>query len=152
MVAQIQTSVSDVAGALQSKLDPASRGHFVAKRVVATQYRLGNLNEASIAGYAHTHRFDEVTIGLSLLCSMPSDVVERVLLDRNREMLLVLAKALDFSWDTTMALLFLGAKDHRISARDLDDLNNDYDRLNVETSRKIVEFYESRTAGLPIPA
>lgn len=152
MVAQIQSSVSDVAGALQSKLGPASRSHFVAKRVVATQHRLGNLNEASIAGYAHTHRFDEVTIGLSLLCSMPNDVVERVLLDRNREMLLVLAKALDFSWDTTIALLFLGAKDHRISARDLNDLRDDYQRLNVETSRKVIEFYESRAAGLPIPA
>ena len=152
MVAQIQTSVSDVAGALQSKLGPASRSHFVAKRVVATQHRLGNLNEASIAGYANKHQFDEVTIGLSLLCSMPNDVVERVLLDRNREMLLVLAKALDFSWDTTIALLFLGAKDHRISARDLKDLRDDYERLNVETSRKVIEFYESRAAGLPIPA
>jgi len=83
---------------------------------------------------------------------MPNDVVERVLLDRNREMLLVLAKALDFSWDTTIALLFLGAKDHRISARDLNDLRDDYQRLNVETSRKVIEFYESRAAGLPIPA
>ena len=46
MVAQIQSSVSEVAGSLQSKLGPASRGHFVAKRVVATQHRLGNLNEA----------------------------------------------------------------------------------------------------------
>ena len=34
-------------------------------------------------------------------------------------MLLVLAKALNFSWDTTMSLLFLGAKDHLITAREL---------------------------------
>ncbi len=152
MVAQIQSSVSELAGALQSKLGPASRSHFVAKRVVATQYRQGNLNEASIAGYARAHRFDEVTIGLSLLSSVPGDVIERVLLDRNREMLLVLAKALDFSWDTTMSLLFLGAKDHRISAKDLSDLKEDYSRLNVETSRSILKFYESRISGVPIPA
>jgi uncharacterized protein (DUF2336 family) len=152
MVAQIQSSVSDVAGALQSKLGPASRGHFVAKRVVATQHRLGNLNEASIAGYARAHRFDEVTIGLSLLSAMPGDVIERVLLDRNREMLLMMAKALDFAWDTTMSLLFLGAKDHRISARDLSDLKEEYEGLNAETSRSILKFYESRISGLPISA
>jgi len=51
------------------------------------------------------------------LCSLPGDVIERALLDKNREMILVLTKALDFSWATTMALLFLGAKDHRITAQ-----------------------------------
>jgi uncharacterized protein (DUF2336 family) len=152
MIAQIQSSVSEVAGAVQSKLGPASRSHFVAKRVVATQHRLGNLNEASVAGYARAHRFDEVTIGLSLLSAISGDAIERVLMDRNREMLLVLAKGLDFSWDTTMSLLFLGAKDHRISAKDLGDLKHDFDGLNAETSRSILKFYESRLAGLSIPA
>jgi hypothetical protein len=59
-------------------------------------------------------------------------------------MLLVLAKALDFSWTTTMSLLFLGAKDHRITAKDLNDLKNEFGRLNVETSRSVLEFYKSR--------
>ena len=144
MVEQIQSSVADVAGVLQSKFGPVSRTHFVAKRVVATQYRQGNLNENSICGYAQAHKLDEVTIGMSLLCSLPGDVIERALLDRNREMLLIMAKALDFSWATTMALLFLGAKDHRITAKDLSDLESEFGRLNVETSRSVLEFYQSR--------
>ena len=59
-------------------------------------------------------------------------------------MLLVLTKALDFSWATTMSLLFLGAKDHRITAQDLNDLENEFGRLNIETSRSVLEFYQSR--------
>ena len=59
-------------------------------------------------------------------------------------MLLVLAKALDFSWATTMSLLFLGAKDHRITAKDLKDLESEFGRLNVETSRSVLKFYQSR--------
>ncbi len=144
MVDQIKTSVSEVTGELQSKFGPVSRSYFVAKRVVATQHRQGNLNENSISGYARSHKFEEVTIGLSLLCSLPGDVIERALVDRNREMLLVLAKALDFSWATTMALLFLGAKDHRITAQDLNDLEAEYGRLNVKTSQSVLEFYQSR--------
>ena len=147
MVDQIQTSVTDVAGALQSKFGPVSRSYFVAKRVVATQHQQGNLNENSISGYARSHRFEEVTIGLSLLCSLPSDVIERALVDKNREMLLVLTKALDFSWATTMALLFLGAKDHRITAQDLDDLEGEFGRLNIETSRSVLKFYQSRKSA-----
>jgi uncharacterized protein (DUF2336 family) len=144
MADQLQTSVTDVAGALQSKFGPVSRSYFVAKRVVAKQHQQGNLNEDSISLYARSHRFDEVTIGLSLLCSLPGDVIERALVDKNREMLLVLAKALDFSWATTMALLFLGAKDHRITAQDLNDLEKEFGRLNVKTSRSVLEFYQSR--------
>ena len=55
-------------------------------------------------------------------------------MDKNREMLLILAKALDFSWATTMSLLFLGAKDHRITAQELKELESEFGRLNVETS------------------
>jgi uncharacterized protein (DUF2336 family) len=152
MARQIQSSVTDLAGELQSKFGPVSRSHHVAKRVVSTQHRLGNLSETSISGYARSHRIEEVTIGMSLLCSLPGDVVERALLDKNREMLLILCKALDFSWDTTMALLFLGAKDHRITANDLRSLENDYIRLNIETSRSVLAFYQSRKSGTALEA
>ena len=59
-------------------------------------------------------------------------------------MILVLTKALDFSWATTMALLFLGAKDHRITAQELRDLENEFGRLNVETSRSVLKLYQTR--------
>jgi uncharacterized protein (DUF2336 family) len=144
MFEQIQTSVADVTGDLQSKFGPGSRSYFVAKRVVSIQHRLGNLHEASIAGYAVAHKIDEVTIGMSLLCGLPSDVIERALFDRNREMLLMLAKALEFSWDTTMALAFLGAREHRITAGELRDLERDYGQLNARTSRSVLECYQSR--------
>src|SRR5258707_1017046 len=144
MLEHIQSTVTDVAGELQSKFGPVSRGYYVAKRVVTTQHRLGNLNENSISIYARSHKIEEVTIGMSLLCSLPVDVIERALLDRNRETLLILAKALEFSWPTTMALLFLGAKDHRITAQELKDLERDFGRLNIETSRSVLKFYRTR--------
>jgi len=148
--AQVEASVADVAGRLQSKFGPASRSFFVAKRVVATQHQLGHLNEASIAGYAAAHKFDEVVVGLSLLCSLPSDVVERALFDKERDMLLVLAKSLDFCWNTTMSLLFLGATSHCITASELWGLEGDFSALNVKTSRSILEHYRSRNVvGAP---
>jgi uncharacterized protein (DUF2336 family) len=144
MIGQLQTSVTNVTGTLQSKFGPSSRSYFVAKRLVTTQHQQGNLNENSIYDYARSHKVDEVTIGLSLLCSLPGDVIERALMDKNREMILVLTKALGFSWATTMALLFLGAKDHRITAKDLHVMENEFGRLNVETSRSVLKFYQTR--------
>lgn len=144
LVSQIQTLVTDVTGALQSKFGPASIGYFNAKKLVTARHHRGELNENSILEYARFRKFEETAVGLSLLCSLPSDVVERALVDSSHEMVLILARALNFEWETTMSLLFLGAKDHRISALELDRKREEYSRLNTETSRTVLSFYKSR--------
>ncbi len=141
---QIQASVADVTGALHSKFGPASKSYFAAKRAVAAQKRYGDLNENKILDYAQSRKFEEATVGLSLLCSLPVDVVERALLDSNKEIVLILTRALDYSWQTTMALLFLGAPDHKIAARDLDEMRREFAALNVETCRSVLKTYRSR--------
>ena len=144
IASQILSSVTDVTGALHSKFGPASKNYFTAKRVVARKHQYGNLAENSILEYARSRKVEETTVGLSLLCSLPVDVVERALIENNREMTLILAKALDFSWETAMSLLFLHAKDHRIAARDLDGMREEFIRLNPQTCRSVLEFYRSR--------
>jgi uncharacterized protein (DUF2336 family) len=141
---QIQTMVTDVTGALHSKFGPASKSYFDAKRNVARERYVGDLNESKIFEYAQSHKFEEVTAGLSLLCSLPVDVVERALLDKSKETLLILTKALGFSWETTMSLLFLGAPDRRIVSHDLDDMKREFAGLNIETSRSVLKTYQSR--------
>ena len=144
LVGEIAVSVADVTGKLHSKFGPASKRYFSAKKLVTAQHHYGNLNENSILEYARSHKLEEVTVGLSVMCSLPVDVVERALIDTNREMTLILAKALDFAWETAMSLLFLSAKDHRIPARDLDSMRDEFVRLNIETSRNVLRFYRSR--------
>jgi len=144
LVDEIQTSVTDVAGKLHSQFGPATKDYFAAKRCVTAQHQRGDLNENSILEYARSHKLEEVMVGLSLLCSLPVDVVERTLVHSNSEMTLILAKALDFGWETAMALLFLGAKNHRIAAGDLDDMREEFARLDTETSRGVLKVYQSR--------
>jgi uncharacterized protein (DUF2336 family) len=143
-VNQINSLVTDVTGALQSKFGPASKDYFDAKREVAKQHYRGDLNQKEIFEYAQSHRFAEATVGLALLCSLPVDVVERVLLDKNHEIALILARALAFSWETTMALLFLGAPDHRISVNDLEAAKREFAGLSAEMARGVLEAYKLR--------
>jgi uncharacterized protein (DUF2336 family) len=147
LAAHIQISVADVTGALHSMFGAASRSYFHAKRTVGAQYKYDNLNERSIREYALSHKLEEAIVGLSLLCSLPVDVVERALLDNNRELTLVMAKSLYFSWETAMSLLFLGAKDHQISAGDLEGMKEEFARLNADTSKSILGFYQARKSA-----
>jgi hypothetical protein len=66
-----------------------------------------------------------------------------MLIVNNRDLILVLSKALEFSWDTAMALLFLGAENHRISSSELDDLRCEFKRADVRMSRGILEVYQA---------
>jgi uncharacterized protein (DUF2336 family) len=160
MVKPIQSTVAGVASELQSKLGPgpASKSYATAKQAVTALHRQGKLNESSISSYARTRKVEEVTVGLSLLCTLPEDLVARALSDTNRETLLTLARALRFSWDTTMSLLFLSARDHRIGSTELKDLKDEFGRLNIETSRGVLKSYQSRNnpgdanAGAKMPA
>jgi len=143
-VSQIESLVAEVTGSMHSKFGPASRGYFDAKRTVSRQHRLGNLNERTIFEFAQARKFEKATVGLSLLCSLPVDVVERALIDKNKEVALILTSALGFSWETAMSLLFLGAPDHRIHAQELEETKRQFEGLNRETSRSVLQTYQSR--------
>jgi hypothetical protein len=75
---------------------------------------------------------------------LPTDVAERALIEKDREPVLILAKSLDFSWPTTMALLFLGAANFRITAGELERLKLDFHRLNVKACREVLIIYRTR--------
>jgi len=141
---EARNAVASVAGSLHAIFGPASKDYFAAKRTVGLQYQLGELGEVQILEYAQARKLNEAIVALSLLCTLPVDVVERAMLAQDREALLILAKALDLSWATTMALLFLGAPDHRIAAKDLDGMKAEFARLDVETSKEVLKAYHSR--------
>jgi len=147
MADQIETLVTDVTGDLHSIFGPASQNYFQAKRAVSALHRYGNLHEKKIFEYAQAHQFPEAIAALSLLCSLPANVIERGLIDTTGEMPMVFAKSLGFSWETTMSLLFLGAADHTILAHDLDSLEAKFSRLKTETAQSVIQLYQSRKAS-----
>jgi uncharacterized protein (DUF2336 family) len=152
MIEAVDSTVAEVTAALHSKFGPASPRYFAAKKVLSKRHRLGELTEATIREYAAAHKIDETIVGLALLCTLPSDMVERALTGKSRELLLLLAKSADFSWETAMSLLFLGAPDFRLSGRELDELKQQFARLHVSSSREILAHYRARKAGISTTA
>ena len=144
MESQIQSVVADVAGAIHARFGPASKDYFTAKRTVGKLHQRGDLTEDKVFEFAHSLKFNETAVALSLFCSLPIEVVERALVDKSRESILILARALNLSWTTTMSLLFLGAPNYRITAGDLDRMKIDFHRLNNETCLRVLSVYRSR--------
>lgn len=102
------------------------------------------LTESGIREYAQFHKLEATTAGLAMMYSLPVDVIERALVDPNRELILILARAANFSWETAMALLFLGAHNHQISASDLEQHHNNFYQLSVDTAQSVLQAYRLR--------
>jgi uncharacterized protein (DUF2336 family) len=144
----IHQAVVEVTGAIHARFGPASKDYFAAKRAVAKLHEKGELTEDKVFEFAHSLKFNEAAVALSLLCELPVNIVERSLTKDDREPALILAKALDFSWPTTMALLFLGAPGYRITAGDLDRLKRGFHGLNMKTCQGVVDLYRSRKSEI----
>jgi uncharacterized protein (DUF2336 family) len=140
---EIHASVMDTASKLYSKFGPGQTSYLVVKQAVTDLHRSGRLDEKKILAFALAHKQEKIIVGLSLLCSLPVEVVEEILVLNNRDMILVVSKALGFSWETAMSVLFLGAQNHRIAASDLNDLKAEFMRADPRMSRGILEVYQS---------
>ena len=153
--AEIQNVVTGVTGDIHTKFGPATRDYFAAKRLVEEMSRTGELTDDAVRQFAKSRKFEEVTVALSLLCGLPVDVVERALLDDSREMVVIVAKAVNLSWATTQLLLSLCC-DGSMSPHDLDSARKNFSVLSVTTAKRVVDYYklrrEQRTAGSkPLP-
>jgi hypothetical protein len=115
-------------------------------------HRAGKLDEAAIAQFAREKRSEEIAVGLSLLCEVSTDVVERALLAPASEVLLILLKIAGFSWATAKTVLLLRASDRGLARADLDDVLTKFSRLNVGTARKMLGFYNTRSQGFAVAA
>jgi uncharacterized protein (DUF2336 family) len=143
----VHDTITEVVSKLRSELRNSSLDHATARAQVERLHQLGRLGEADIYDFARERKFEQTAIAMSLLCSVPVDVVERALLDDNADMVLILMRAAQCSWTTAKAILLMQAADRGIAAQDLDRAMRSFQRLGGETARRVLEFYQLRSEG-----
>jgi uncharacterized protein (DUF2336 family) len=106
--ALIRAAVAD-ASEDQAAARAESSEHAQALAHVRALHSLGQLDEPRLLGFVREGHFDRTVVALSLMCNVPVGLIERALVQSEQEQLLVLAKAIELSWETTKALLTLQA-------------------------------------------
>jgi hypothetical protein len=138
--------VGDVVGADESNARLAA-----IRARLDRQHRLRHLNENEIAQFAQDRKLDETAVGLAIVCDMPADVVERALTDQNSEMVLILAKVGGLSPASTRAVLALRGSERGSSSQDIERALDNYDRLPVDTARRVLGFFRDRAKASMTP-
>jgi uncharacterized protein (DUF2336 family) len=142
--AAVEGVLTEVVGGIRSETRKISSQYATAAAEVGRLKQGGQLGEAEVYKFARENRFEEATVSLSMLCNVELDAVERALQDRGHEIALILAKLAGFSSTTAKAILLLKTADRGISAQDLDSALRTYEKLQIETARRVLGFYRMR--------
>jgi uncharacterized protein (DUF2336 family) len=140
----VEGVLTEVVGGIRNDTRRFSSQYSTAAAEVGKLQQDGHLGEAEVYKFARENRFEETAVALSTLCSVELDAVERALQDRGHEIALILAKLAGFSSTTAKAILLLKTADRGISAQDLDNALRTYEKLQLETARRVLGFYRAR--------
>jgi uncharacterized protein (DUF2336 family) len=144
MAGTVTAVVVEVANEISQKVRDASPAFRKAKRATKRRFITRQLNEVDVHKAALGEKFDKAVAALALLGHVPVELVERALLDKSSDIVLILAKAANCSRATAKALLRMSVADRGMSAHDVEAALASYDRLSVATARRVVTYYVKR--------
>jgi uncharacterized protein (DUF2336 family) len=142
--ALFKSMVAKASDEIQTKSRVGSNDFSEAQSYVTALYAAGNLGEAQLSAFANEESFDKVVAALSLMCDLPIGLVERAFVQNQTEQILVLAKAINISWVTTVTLLLLQAGVNGSSRQQLDRCFASFSRLQPKTAQTALQFYRMR--------
>jgi uncharacterized protein (DUF2336 family) len=124
----------------------------LARRSEETADEHSHNGEAEIYRHARDGKLEKTAAALADLSAIPSDAVERALLNQRADVVLVIAKAVGLSSITTEALVRLRAADRGMSAEDVAQALAKFNRLPRDSARRVLNFFRIRLEKGSAPA
>jgi uncharacterized protein (DUF2336 family) len=140
----IKSMVARASDEIQTKARVGSNDFAQALSYVSQLHGAGRLGEAQLLAFTSEGSFDKVVAALSLMCDLPIGLVERAFVQNQTEQILVLARAINISWVTTVTLLLLHAGVSGSSRQRLDQCFAHFSRLQPKTAQTALQFYRMR--------
>lgn len=149
---QIRGAVLQASDELQTTARAGSGEHAQAFADVRSTHSRGMLDEARLLGFVEERSFDKTAVALSLMCDLSIGVVERALVGGEPEQLLILARAIGLSWETTKAILRFQEGPDAMTRERLDTCLASFLRLKPSTANAALQFYRFRERASQGPA
>jgi uncharacterized protein (DUF2336 family) len=144
LVEAVKSAVTAVVDEIGLEIRNESPDHAKAKKKVRRLKYWRELGEGKVHAAARAQDFEQVALALSILARCPIEVAERAVLNENPGAVQVVAKVAGCSWATVKSLLLMRAAGRRLSKKDLDQARENFERLETQTAKRVLEFQNSR--------
>jgi uncharacterized protein (DUF2336 family) len=138
---EIRKILAKVADEIGAKVAP--RNYAAALAVVRAMHREGRLSEPEVVAFAEAGKYEETIASLATLCSVPVEVVDRLMNGERADPVLVLVRAIGFGWPTVKAVM-ISRPMTKGSTQGLDDALENFERLTPATAQRVVRFWQVR--------
>ena len=129
---------------IQTRMRESSASYPAAQAFVGSLHRSGDLTEQRLRAFAQQGKFDEITVALALMCDLPVGHIERAIMHNEADHLIVLAKAIGLSWETTKAILAMQSPTRSAIAAKLETHCASFAKLQPKSAISAMQFYRLR--------
>jgi len=136
--------VAQAKNQIQTKIREGSANYATARPYIESLNRSGGLTDERLKTFARQNRFDEVAIALSLMADFPVGHIERAFVHQQADHLLVIAKAMGLSWETTKAILVMRAPIENKADPEIGRHYASFKKLQQSTAISALQFYRLR--------
>ena len=123
------------------------RDFATAKRFVALLSEKGELNEATLFGFATQRKYEETVAALAELSGSTVEVVRPVMQSLRDDGVLIPLRAAGLSWETVHAVLDSRFVTGRMGPHELAKAKGQFAKLTTENARRLLRFWQVRSSS-----
>lgn len=122
----------------------SKRNYHDAKAAVIDLQKQNGISPAVLVQFAKAQRLEETVVVLSLLTGVAIDVIDRFLDDPSDDPILILCKAMDLDWNTTLPVLTVRHGVVQLRESRAEEANKKYRKLSTYSAQRVMRFWQAR--------
>src|ERR1700726_262108 len=148
---EIRSAIAAVAAGVNREMSKV-RDFAAATRFVTLLKDNGELNEATLFGFARQRKYEETVAALAELSQSTIEVVRPLMQSVRDDGVLIPCKVAGLGWETVHAVLNSRFATGSMGPHELAAAKSQFVRLATENARRLLRFWEVRSADSPTSA
>ncbi|HZD88990.1 MAG TPA: DUF2336 domain-containing protein [Pseudolabrys sp.] len=136
----LQKAIDEASAAVASEA-AAPRDFRRAEKLIDSMKAHGQLEEATIVGFANSGEYEKMVVAMARLGLAPVSMIDQIVQTPSYEGLLTACKACDFSWKTFSAVLNKRFPGLPMPTAALDEACAEFHKMSSATAKRIYRFW-----------
>jgi Uncharacterised protein conserved in bacteria (DUF2336) len=122
------------------------RDFTAARRLVALLRKSGELNEATLRGFARQRKYEETVAALAELSHSTIEIIRPLMQSLRDDGVLVPCKAAELGWETVSAVLESRFATGSMAPHELGKVRSQFAAMTTEDARRLLGFWQVRSS------
>jgi uncharacterized protein (DUF2336 family) len=145
---EIRSAIAAVATGVNREMSKA-RDFTAAKRFVTLLNANGELNEATLFGFAKQRKYEETVAALAALSQSTVEVIRPLMQSLRDDGVLIPCKVAGLRWETVSAILESRFATGSMGPHELEKIRGQFSRITNENARRLLRFWQVRSSSSP---